>query len=116
MGLRGGVDVSVHCEVVVAVSQPDLDILHGITQVKHDGGTAMSEVMEVDTTKTILVQKLLEFLGDIVGLDEGAAPVVNTDKIQVVGIVVVSHDLMVTNLLLFQGMEVGFFNLDNSVL
>lgn len=98
-------DVSVRCEVVVAVSQPGLDILHGITQVKHDGGAAMSEVMKADTSKTILVQKLLEFLGDIVGLDKSAS-VVNTDEVQVAGVVVVAHDLMVAHLLLFQGMEV----------
>ena len=96
MGLRGGVDVSVRCEVVVAVSQPGLDILHGITQVKHDGGAAVSEVMEADTTKTVLVQKLLEFLGDIVRLDK-CASVVNTDEVQVAGVVVVAHDVMVAH-------------------
>lgn len=62
MRRRCCVQIGVRREIIIAVPEPGLNILQRIAQVQHNGGTAMTEIMETDGTQVILLQQLLELL------------------------------------------------------
>ena len=53
-------DIGVGGKIVVTVAEPLLDIFHRIVQVQHDGGAAMSEVVEPDGTDHFVADLLLD--------------------------------------------------------
>ena len=59
---RRCVQIGIRRKVVVAVSEPGLNILQRIAQVQHNGGTAMAKIMKPDGAQIVLPQQLLELL------------------------------------------------------
>lgn len=98
-------DIGVGGEVVVAVAQPLLDILHRIVQIQHDGGAAVAEVVEPDGAQTVLCQDLLELLADEVRLQEHPH-LVHADEVQVLPVVASAAELLLGQLPLPQPGEI----------
>ena len=88
MHAAAGMDVSVSGKVIVAVAEPCLNILQSVSQIQHDGGTAMPKIVETDFPEPILHQDLLELLCNIVRLQQGPH-CVNADKIRISRIIAV---------------------------
>ena len=62
MAVLGRVDIGIGGKTVVAMPQPGLDVLHGITKVEHNRRAAMSQIMKTNGAKAVQLQNLLEFL------------------------------------------------------
>lgn len=90
-------DIGVGGEVVVAVAQPLLDILHGIVQVQHDGGAAVPQVVEADGAQTVFCQDLLELLADEVRLEEHPH-LVHADEVQILPVIAGTAELLLGQL------------------
>ena len=56
MDSRSRVNVGVSSEIIAAVPEPSLNIFQGIPQVQHDGSTAVTKVMEPNSSETIRKQ------------------------------------------------------------
>lgn len=92
-------DVRIGCEAIVAVSQPSLNIFHGITQVHHDRGATMSEIVEANFSEAILYKQLLKFLADEVRLEQHT-DAVHTYKISVILVIGIATQLHLRHLLI----------------
>lgn len=98
-------DVGVGGEVVVAVAEPLLDILHRIVQVQHDGGATVPQIVEANGTQTVLRQDLLELLADEVRLEEHPH-LVHADEVQILPVVAGAAELLLGQLPLPQPGEI----------
>lgn len=98
-------DIGVGGEIIVAVAQPLLDILHGIVQVQHDGGAAVAQIVEADGAQAVFCQDLLELLADEVRLEEHPH-LVHTDEVQVLPVVAGTAELLLGQLPLPQPGEI----------
>ena len=98
-------DIGVGGEIIVAVAKPLLDILHRIVQVQHDGGAAMSEVVEADGAQAVLYQNLLEFLAHEIRLQQHSH-LVHADEVQVLPVVAGTANLHLGHLPLTQPGEI----------
>lgn len=89
MRSRGRVDIGVSSKIIVAVTQPGLYVFHGITQIEHNCGTTVPQIMKSDLSETVFLQNLLKFLRYIVRLKK-FAHIIYTDKISIPGIVTIA--------------------------
>lgn len=78
--------ISIGGKIIVAVSQPGLDVLEGVTQVQHDGSTAVAEIMKTDMAEAIVLQQLFKFLCDIIRLQQ-VAHSIHTEEVQIRGVI-----------------------------
>ena len=98
-------DIGVGGEVVVAVAQPLLDILHRIVQVQHDGGATVPQIVEANGAQTVLCQDLLELLADEIRLEEHTH-LIHADEVQVLPVVAGAAELLLGQLPLPQPGEI----------
>ena len=98
-------DIGVGGKIVVAVAEPLLDILHGIVQVQHDGGAAVTKVVEADGAQAVFCQDLLELLADEVRLEEHPH-LVHADEVQVLPVIAGTAELLLGQLPLPQPGEI----------
>ena len=98
-------NIGISGEIIVAVSEPLLDILHRIIQVQHDGGAAMPQVVEADGAQAVLYQNLLEFLAHEVRLEQHAH-LVHADEVQVLPVIAGTAKLHLVHLPLLQPGEI----------
>ena len=98
-------DIGVGGEVIVAVAEPLLDILHRIIQVQHDGGAAVTQVVEADGAQSVLYQNLLELLAHEVRLEQHAH-LVHADEVQVLPVITGTAKLHLGHLPLAQPGEI----------
>ena len=97
--------IGVGGEVVVAVAEPLLDILHRIVQVQHDGGATVPQIVEANGTQAVLCQDLLELLADEVRLEEHPH-LVHADEVQVLPVIAGTAEHLLVELPLPQPREI----------
>ena len=54
------------------VTQPVLNLLHGDALTEQEAGTGMPQIMKANVSQSVLLQKQLEVVGNIVGAKEFA--------------------------------------------
>ena len=69
MYAAGGMNISICCEIVVAVAQPGLNIFERVAQIQHNSGTAVPQIVKAYGAEVIFFQYLGKFVSDIIGLN-----------------------------------------------